>query len=57
LTACSGIFCIAFQTVVIVAYREFGEGLVRIRCLAIVASRRLKHNRTIIPCVAVRACA
>ena len=31
LTACSGIFGYVFSAAVLVAYREFGEGLVRIR--------------------------
>ena len=31
LTACSGIAVFVFSTAVMVAYREFGEGLVRIR--------------------------
>ena len=34
LTACSSVFAFAFGATVIIAYREFGEGLVRIRCLA-----------------------
>ena len=31
LTVCSGIFVFVFSATIIVAYREFGEGLVRIR--------------------------
>ena len=34
LTACSNIFAFVFTSTVLVAYREFGEGLVRIRYLA-----------------------
>ena len=34
LTACSNIFAFVFSGAVIAAYSEFGEGLVRIRCLA-----------------------
>ena len=34
LTVCGGVFVFVFSATVMVAYREFGEGLVRIRCLA-----------------------
>ena len=34
LTACSSLFAFVFSATVMVAYREFGEGLVRVRCLA-----------------------
>ena len=31
LTVCSGLFTSVFSNTVMIAYREFGEGLVRIR--------------------------